>query len=516
MSVRAVLVGMPGVGKTTVGKLVARKLSVPALDSDRLIVQHAGMSIADIFTTHGVAHFRELEHQVIRQAIEHSDGILSLGGGALLDSRTRDLLADQRVVFIDASDDLLVSRLTRSRTVRPILGLDIRHTVRQLRAERDAFYHQVASDIVYSNERGIHSVVDQVMHTLHKSRSVSSVAGAKPYDVVVGSDLVQNIVRSLHPASKVFTIHSPHVTKFASRIQAKLAESGLESFAVELPDGEAAKTFDVLQQLWDKAGEEHFGRDGVVLAIGGGATTDVAGFMASTWMRGVRFVCVPTTLLGMVDAGLGGKTGIDTRHGKNLVGSFWAPSHVFCDTDVLTTLPSQEIRSGLGEIIKCGFISDPQIVTISLQDKLDFAELITRAVRVKADVVGSDFHETSRRAVLNYGHTLAHAIELVENYSWRHGQAVAVGCLFATGLAVAAGYLPADTIDQHRAVLTRLGLPTTYSGQKRELVEEAMLTDKKVRDGKLRFVVVDEEYSMKFISDPSTEMLDFAWSVIRP
>lgn len=236
----------------------------------------------------------------------------------------------------------------------------------------------------------------------------------------------------------------------------------------------------MVKQVWDLAGHNHFGRDGVVLAVGGGATTDVAGFVASTWMRGVRLVCVPTTLLGMVDAGIGGKTGIDTQYGKNMVGSFWAPSHVFCDTDVLRTLPTEEIRSGLGEIIKCGFIADPVIVSLALEPELNFAELITRAVRVKAEVVGHDFRETHCRAILNYGHTLAHAIEVVEDYTWRHGQAVAVGCLFATGLAVAAGFLSPDVIIQQRKVLSRLGLPTTYSAKRRADIEHTMLTDKRL------------------------------------
>ncbi|WP_216381142.1 3-dehydroquinate synthase [Arcanobacterium phocae] len=516
MSLRAVIVGMPGAGKTTVGRIVANRLHEEFTDSDRLISQRAGMSISDIFTTFGADYFRQLEHEVIKEACELRTGILSIGGGALLNSQTRRMLTRERVFYIDVADEVLVSRLRRSRTVRPVLGDDIAASVARLRQERSEFYYEVASDIVMSDERGLNVVVGNVLDKLGQSQTQITVDGPNPYDVVVGTDLVPRIVRALRPASKVMLIHSPHLTSYVGRIDEQITLAGLHSVAVEVPDGEKAKSSDTIEQLWDIAGQAHLGRDAVVLAVGGGATTDVAGFFASTWMRGIRLVSVPTTILGMVDAAVGGKTAINTAQGKNLVGTFWPPSYVFCDLDVLGTLPEEQRLSGLAEVAKCGFIADQNISTMLAQPSYDLHELIARAIRVKADVVSQDLRESSLRQVLNYGHTLGHAIELVENYSWKHGQAVAVGCIFAASLAVSAGYASPDLVADHRSVLEQLGLPTTYPADKREQIERAMRSDKKVRDGQLRFVVVDTERNMHIIREPSQEMLDSAWESIRP
>ncbi|QJC21754.1 3-dehydroquinate synthase [Arcanobacterium buesumense] len=515
MTLSAVIVGMPGAGKTTVGRIVAHRLRLPFADSDRLITQKTGMAVADIFAQFGQHHFRDVEHDVIREACEHRDGILSVGGGALLDPRTRKLLAQERVIFIDVDDDVLIARLRRSRTVRPVLGDDIAGSVARLRSERSAFYYEVASEIVMSDDRGLNVVVGQVLDRLSRPQTIVKVDGDDPYQVVVGSDLVPQIVRALRPASKVFLIHSPNLTSFVGRIDEHLSHAGLRSLAFELPDGEAAKSRTVVDQLWDIAGQAHLGRDCVVLAVGGGATTDVAGFFASTWMRGVRLVCVPTTLLAMVDAAVGGKTAINTGQGKNLVGTFWPPSQVFCDTDVLSSLSEVERISGLAEVAKCGFIADHQIITMLESANYSLQDLIARSIRVKAEVVSQDLRETGLREVLNYGHTLGHAIERVENYSWKHGYAVAVGCVFAAALAVHAGFAPIELIDQQRQILKKIGLPTTYAIGKRDQVEEAMRVDKKVRDGQLRFVVVDQDRAMHIVQDPDIQALDFAWEQIQ-
>ena len=513
MTLTAIFVGLPGAGKSTVGRIVANRLHQPFIDSDRLIVQKAGMSISDIFSSYGERFFRELEHEVIAEACANRRGILSLGGGALLDPRTRALLIGERVIFIDVEDSVLVRRLRRSRTVRPALGKNIAQSVAQLRRKRIGFYYEVASDVVVSDDRGINMVVGRALDKISSPLSTVPVMADPGYNVVIGHDVVQKIVRAAHPASKVLLVHSPNVTSFVSRIDELLSVSGLSTHAFEVPDGEAAKSLSVVELLWNVAGDLHLGRDCVVVAVGGGATTDVAGFFASTWMRGVRLISVPTTLLGMVDAAVGGKTAINTNSGKNLVGTFWTPSHVFCDIEVLSALPEAEVASGLAEVAKCGFIADSEIISALDSSPLDFHELIRRAVAVKARIVGEDLRESGVRELLNYGHTLGHAIEKVENFSWKHGAAVSVGCVFAAALSVAAGFAQSRFIEEHQRVLASLGLPVTYSAAKREEVERAMLADKKVRAGVLRFVVVDESQTMRVVN-PSPQMLDFAWEQI--
>ena len=249
---------------------------------------------------------------------------------------------------------------------------------------------------------------------------------------------------------------------------------------LELPDGEAAKSAAVVADAWERLGAAGFTRSDAVVTVGGGATTDVGGFIAATWLRGVRVVHVPTSLLGMVDAAVGGKTGIDTGAGKNLVGSFHEPAGVLCDLDLLATLPHAELVSGLGEVVKCGFIADPEILALVEKDPAaaagprrprSLAELVERSVQVKADVVAGDLKETGGadghpgREVLNYGHTLAHAIEKVTGYAVRHGEAVSLGMVYVAALARLAGRLDDETAARHAAVLGSVGLPTSSSGR---------------------------------------------------
>jgi 3-dehydroquinate synthase len=286
--------------------------------------------------------------------------------------------------------------------------------------------------------------------------------------------------------------------------------------AVVVPDAEAAKTAEVAAGLWEEFGRLGMTRSDAVVGVGGGAVTDLAGFAAATWTRGVRVVQVPTSLLGMVDAAVGGKTGINTGAGKNLVGAFHPPAAVLADTDVLAGLPEAEFRSGLAEVVKCGFIADGAILDLLDADptgRRDTAELIERAVRVKADAVGEDLYDTGRREFLNYGHTLAHAIERVEDFGWRHGEAVAVGLVFAAELAGQAGLLDRAAVDQHRTLVERMGLPTRYAGDW-STIQSVMRVDKKARGASLRFVVLDGLGAPTILTDPDQAWLDAAWAAV--
>jgi 3-dehydroquinate synthase len=350
------------------------------------------------------------------------------------------------------------------------------------------------------------------------------VRGERPYPVVVGRGVraqLADAVRELGAATAV-VVHQPTLTDAAETVRDQLSEHGVDAHRVEIPDAEEGKSLAVAGFCWEVCARVGLTRSDVVVGLGGGAVTDLAGFVAATWMRGVRVVHVPTTLLAMVDAAVGGKTGINTAAGKNLVGAFHEPSTVLVDLATLETLPRDELAPGAAEIVKAGFIADPVILDLIEADPaaaLDpigpvLPELVRRAIQVKADVVGADLRESHLREILNYGHTLGHAIERREGYRWRHGDAVSVGLVFAAELARAAGRLDDATAERHRSVLTALGLPVSYvPGALDELVE-TMRGDKKARSGRLRFVVLDALARPGRLDDPDRTLLERAYAAI--
>lgn len=343
------------------------------------------------------------------------------------------------------------------------------------------------------------------------------------YDVAIGRGLLRAVPERIpQRARRVVVIHQPTLREVASELRESIAATGREAFLAEVPDGEEAKTAQVAGFLWTVCGQAGLARQDLVIGLGGGAATDLAGFVAATWLRGIDVLQVPTTVAAMVDAAVGGKTGINTSEGKNLVGAFHPPIAVLADLDVLAGLGAHDVAAGLAEAVKAGFIADEEILRIVEADPqavLDtgsdaFREVIERAVRVKARVVSADLTETGEREILNYGHTLGHAIERNERYQWRHGAAVAVGMMFAAELAHLAGKLSEADVDRHRAVLASLGLPTTYRGRQWPKLEEAMKRDKKSRAGLLRFVVLDRIGAPARLEGPDPALLLSAYAAI--
>ncbi|MEW1957543.1 3-dehydroquinate synthase [Kineococcus sp. NPDC059986] len=350
-----------------------------------------------------------------------------------------------------------------------------------------------------------------------------TVEGDAPYDVVIGRGLLGELRSLLGPkVAKVLVVHPRALRSTGEAVRDDLVAQGLEAVLAEVPDGEEAKSAEVAAFCWTVLGQSDFTRSDAVVGVGGGAVTDLAGFVAATWLRGVRVVQVPTTLLAMVDAAVGGKTGINTAEGKNLVGSFHPPAGVLCDLDALDTLPAHDLRAGLAEVVKCGFIADERILELVEQDVAAatdphspvLAELVERAVRVKARVVGEDLKESDLREILNYGHTFAHAVELVERYQWRHGAAVSVGLVYVAELARMAGRLSDADADRHRSVLQSLGLPTTYRGDRWPQLLDAMKRDKKSRGAMLRFVVLDGIGRPSRLEGPDPAMLQAAYAEV--
>jgi 3-dehydroquinate synthase len=348
------------------------------------------------------------------------------------------------------------------------------------------------------------------------------VAGPAQYDVLVGRGLLGELAPLLAGATRVAIVHPPTLRTTAAVVRADLGRSGFEAHTVEVPDGEDAKTLTVAGFCWDVLGRAGFTRSDAIVGLGGGATTDLAGWVAAAWLRGVRVVQVPTTLAGMVDAAIGGKTGVNTDRGKNLVGAFHPPAGVLCDVDVLATLAPVDYRAGLAEVVKCGFIADPAILDRLEADPASVTragnpaeqELIERTARVKAHVVGEDLTEKGLREILNYGHTLGHAIERAEGYRWRHGAAVSVGLVFAAALGRALGRLDAATADRHRAILVALGLPVSYHGDAFPALLDTMRIDKKARGHRLRFVVLEGLGRPVIVDDPDPAALAAAYAEV--
>ena len=350
-----------------------------------------------------------------------------------------------------------------------------------------------------------------------------AVGGEHPYEVVVGTGVLSALPGLAgQRAETVAVVHDERLAELAKGACRELEDAGYRVAVAGVPSGEAAKDVTVLAGLWSWLAEAKVTRSDCVVGIGGGAATDLAGFAAATWLRGVPVVLVPTTLLGMVDAAVGGKTAIDIAAGKNLVGAFHPPAGVLADLATLESLPRADYAAGLAEVIKAGFIADGEILRLVTADPHGAArpegahtrELVERAITVKARVVAADLRESGLRETLNYGHTLGHAIEKLERYAFRHGDAVAIGMVFAAEVARLSGRLTGPDVALHRELLTSVGLPVTYRGDAWPALRATMSLDKKARGARLRMVVLDGVGNPVIYDSPPEELLARAYQAV--
>ncbi len=514
-----ILTGFMGSGKTAVGQAVAERLGRWFVDMDAVIQRRAGKPVSAIFAQDGEPAFRQIEAALCRELARERNLVIATGGGALVPDENRAALGESGLLIcLDASVDAILARLDGVDDRPLLVGPDRRERVEALLAQRAAAYaaipHRIATDGL-----SVAQVAERVIRLAQRAGPgpvrIPIVYPGGAYNILIGDGLLADLGQAMIGAGlrpgRCAVVSQPAVAAaHAGRLVAGLAEAGFHAAVVEMPDGEAHKTLATAAGLYDAFVAAGLDRRSPVIALGGGVVGDVAGFAAASYLRGVPFVQVPTSLLAMVDASVGGKTGVDLPQGKNLVGAFKQPALVAIDLETLKTLPSDEFRSGLAEVVKHGMIGDPGLfeamegrrsevsspVPANAPDPmggetppLQLPDLIARAVRVKAAVVQEDPFEQGRRAVLNLGHTFGHAFETLSGYQLRHGEAVSIGLAAATRLAARLDLCDPALVGRVEGLLKRLDLPARAGGVAPEQVLAAMATDKKRVGRRLRFVL---------------------------
>ena len=508
-----VLVGLMGAGKTSIGRRLAARLGLPFRDADVEIEAAAGCSIPELFARYGEAAFRDGEKRVIRRLLAGEQMVLAFGGGAFVDAETRAAVrADAVSVWLRAELPTLVRRVS-GRVGRPLLtGGDPNEILARLMGIRHQFYAE-ADVIVDCNDETPESTTSKVLDALaayRPPRRLSVALSSGGYDVLVGEGLLRRagaLLAPVLPQKRAVVVTDDTVAPLhLPALLAGLAETGIEARHITVPAGEASKSIQTYAGIVDRLLEERVERRTSVIALGGGVVGDLAGFAAATTLRGLPFVQIPTTLLSQVDSSVGGKTGVNTARGKNLVGAFYQPRIVLADTTTLATLPLRELRAGYAETVKAGLIGDPGFfawceargAAVIAGDPDAQAEAILRACAFKAAVVGADEREeqpNDGRALLNLGHTFGHALEAEYGYSGGilHGEAVAIGIGLAFRLSARLGICdPADGA-RVAAHFEAVGLTAELAQLNRRFSAAGLIAhmqrDKKMRDGTLTFVL---------------------------
>ncbi len=514
------LIGFSGSGKSAVGSSVAQRLGWTLVDIDAEIVRSQGMPIGDLFSRHGEARFRELERETLASVCKQDRQVVSTGGGVAADPRNRELMqAAGVVVCLEASPETLHRRLKRQASessepeVRPMLaGADPLARIRELKAQRQSAYAQ-ADWIVQTDRLDIPDVVEEVVRFWERASAApsrfpdaSSVVrvASGDYPVWVGwgniATLGERAAGIVSPPA-AYVITDAGAFPHGRAAQASLEAAGVPAHILQLPRGESSKALDTVGVIYNWLAGLRATRGDLVVAVGGGVVGDVAGFAAATYLRGMPFVQVPTSMLAMMDSSIGGKTGVDLPEGKNLVGAFHQPKFVLADVGTLSTLPERELVSGWAEAIKHGLILDEPLLTtfeeqsaeIKALDRDSATDAIRRSIAVKAEVVSRDEKETlGIRTLLNYGHTIGHALEAATGYTtFLHGEAVSIGMMGAADIGMHMGLLSGDAVERQRRVLKDFGLPLTCGPIDVEELHSAMRMDKKTEGTSIRWVLLD-------------------------
>jgi 3-dehydroquinate synthase len=501
-----VLVGFMGSGKTTVGRELAARLGRPFVDLDDEVAADAGRPVREIFADEGEAGFRQRETRVLEQVLAKDDAVIAAGGGApMRDENWQQIRSGNTVVALMVEPAEVLRRLNGSKE-RPLLEPDPPSAVASLLPQRLPRY--LAADLVLPTDgHAPEQVADWIVEGLPGSGllRIPVRVPAAMHEVVVGSGLTRVIasaIQRMSIGSPIVVISDAIVAdRHAAPLLAAISAQGLRATLYQIPAGEAAKELAVLSGIYDALARSDVDRGSLLVALGGGTVGDVAGFAAATWMRGVRYLQVPTTLLGMVDSSIGGKTAINLPAGKNMVGAVYQPAAIFCDLDYLATLPDADFRASLAELIKAAVIADRSFAEwlatnlpgVVRRQGSALLEAIARSIAIKAEIVARDPYEGGKRAILNYGHTVGHALERAAGFgSLRHGEAVAWGMEVEARVSVLSGRCAQEAAEFQHELLADAGLLRNQPAVDRTALLDAMRHDKKSRGGQLRWVLLRE------------------------
>lgn len=526
-----ILVGMMGAGKTTVGKLLAKQLGKHFIDSDEEIQRRTGVTIPHIFDVEGEAGFRSRESCVIQELLEGDNIVLATGGGAILSPQNRAAMKRHGiVVYLKSSVHDLWQR-TRHDHNRPLLQTENpRAKLQELHDLRDPLYTEAADVIIHTGKQSVQLLLEKLQHRLEDMEQITENEGAmqtlkvglaeRSYPIHIGSRLLERIELLLPhiPRKRAIVVSNTTVAPlYLEKLSDGLNAHGVRVESVILPDGEQYKSGESLNTIYDALLTARSERGTPLIALGGGVIGDITGYAAATYLRGVPFIQIPTTLLSQVDSSVGGKTGINHPLGKNMIGAFYQPQVVLADTSTLNTLPDKELRAGIAEVIKYGLIRDlpflewleANIDKLLARDTGALQYAIARSCQNKAEVVGNDERESGERALLNLGHTFGHAIENGMGYGvWLHGEAVAAGTIMAADLSQRMGWLSAQDVARVRKLFERSGLPVISPKLGAEKYLNLMGLDKKVADGKIRFVLLKSLGSAVMTGDVPQALLE--------
>jgi 3-dehydroquinate synthase len=523
-----IITGFMGTGKTTIGRLLAERMQRPFVDMDSQIEAHFGKPIARIFAEEGEPTFRVLEAQLCARLAQEQGLVLSTGGGALVNSGNRKVLSETgSIICLTASVDAILERVDHN-SDRPLLAGDREERskrIRDLLHERRHAYSAIPIQVNTTN-RTPSQIVDDILIALdadQEAAGMTRIPVREPggsYDICLGTGLLVQagrlfVHRGLRPGPVAVISNEAIAGEHYPLLQNGLEDAGFSPILCIVPDGEQHKTLATISNIYDQLLAAGLDRRNPLVALGGGVIGDMTGFAAATYLRGVPFVQIPTSLLSMVDASVGGKTGVDLPQGKNLVGAFKQPHLVIIDADVLQSLPAAEFRSGLAEVIKHGIIGNPDLFAqLEEHGPTSMVHMLADAVRVKVEVVQEDPFEMGRRALLNLGHTFGHAIELVSNFEVRHGEGVALGLIASSRMAAELERCSPELATRIHNLVERVGLPTRWSGIDPEAVHAAMFFDKK-RAGKIvRFIIPQALGDVVMIDDPGREIVRRALDTI--
>ncbi|MBI5233936.1 MAG: 3-dehydroquinate synthase [Deltaproteobacteria bacterium] len=518
-----IITGFMGTGKSSVARRLALKMGLKPMDTDELIEKEAGMSVKDIFRTSGEKGFRALEKTVIERLSQGGFGhglVLATGGGAVIDPVNREALRRWGVVInLRASIDEILERVGKG-DERPLLNeKDNRFTVETLLKQRQEAYLE-ADLVIDTTKKNVEEVVSLIADFLCM-RTVRVELAERSYPIYIRRGIIESagsIMKKAGLKGKAAVVTNPVVKKlFLKPLVDSLKNEGFDVCVIEVPDGEEYKTLENVSLIYDRLIEERMERTSPIIALGGGVIGDITGFVAATYLRGVPYIQVPTTLLAQVDSSIGGKTAVNHSKGKNLIGSFYQPSMVIIDPDVLKTLAERHLSAGFAEVVKYGAIRDRAFFSFlekntkslkSLCDEALFA--IELSCRIKASIVSADERESDQRAILNFGHTFGHAVETLTGYSrYMHGEAVAIGMVMAGGLSVRKGLCPEDVLQRIKSLLEAFSLPVCPPKIKPSDFIDCMRLDKKVKDKKIRFILLREIGEVVITEVHEEELLQF-------